>query len=91
MEGCCIHSVYRREERRKERENLFFELMNTVWHDDIQGTVEILSKDPTLTNYRQFDFHLPNKTNSILDYAKVLSRKDIIQVLLGFGARSGTS
>jgi hypothetical protein len=91
MKSCCVIGEYQLEKRRKERQNLFYWLMESVWHNDLQGTVRILVKDPTLVNYRQFTFYLPDKTNSILDYAKALNRETIIQVFLGFGAISGTS
>jgi len=91
MNGCCVFGEYQREKRRKEKEELFYQLMDKVWYDDVKGTVEVLAKDPSLVNYRQYNFHLPEKTNSILGYAEALNRKTIIQVLLGFGAISGTS
>lgn len=91
MYGCNRTNFFRQERRRQERENLFYELASRVWKDDVQGTVEILAKDPTLVNCHQFNFYLPDKTNSILAYAEALNRKTIIQVLLGFGANSGAS
>ncbi|MCL5407061.1 MAG: hypothetical protein M1429_01005 [Patescibacteria group bacterium] len=78
--------MFEREKSERKREELFYDLMASVWHGNIQETVKILSKDPGLVNYRDFTFHLPQKTNSILNYAKALERETIIQVLLGFGA-----
>ena len=70
----------------------FDELIDAIWRGEIRRIVEILSANSGLANYHGFTFHLPGEngqiveSTSILDYAKVMRRKAVIEVLIGFGA-----
>lgn len=94
INGVCIicgrrskTEIPKQRKHRKTRKEKFFELMDAVWHHDIKGIVGILAKNKKLVNYRGFTFHLPQKSNSLLEYAQELGKETtIVQVLLGFGA-----
>jgi hypothetical protein len=91
MRGCCPDEIIERsiQVRRKQKEEAFYSLMDAVWHGDIQQTVRISARDPSLVNYSRFDFHLElgKKTTSILSYARACGKETIAQILLGFGAK----
>jgi len=82
----CPICTARKEREERILEIQFDQLASAVWKGDIQECVRILKSNSRLANYRGFTFHLPQKSKSILAYAKACGQKTIFEILVGFGA-----
>ena len=81
----CNMCAFREAQERKARRQKLDRLIDAVGYGKVEQVVRILNEDPTLLDYKGFAFDNPcKKTNTILDYAKRLGRKTIVQILQGF-------
>ena len=70
-----------------KRHKLFYELMGAVWLNNLKKVAEILRQDVGLVSYRSLTYRAGKQASfTILDYARILGRTNIIAVLEGFGA-----
>src|SRR3990167_442173 len=86
----CGLCELRRQQRRERTKARFHELMKAVWQGDLRTIAGILARDPRLVNYCGFTFPLSppcssdvHRTTSILDYARVLGNRAVMQCLAG--------